>query len=300
MKKIRSFSIVLVWTLLLASCEKDVNIDLGTGNPKLVVDGFIETDNFPVVVLTNSFSYFSKIDLSTLENAFIHGAVVKVSDGSREITLREYTLDTGFSTSKYYFYSIDTADPAAFDFKGVAERYYHLSIETGGKTYESTTKIPSVRPMDSIWYEPPAYPVDGIPDAMNVFVRYSDPDTEGNYVRYYTQRNGSLFFAPFNSVYDDQVINGTTFSLSVTPGNDHSKDINRDSASYFFKGDTVTLKWCAIDQKVFNFWSTLEFSATTVGNPFSSPVTVVSNVSNNALGVWAGYGVTYSTVIIPR
>jgi hypothetical protein len=63
--------------LFYLSCEKEVDINLNTGEPKLVVDGQIETNNYPLVILTKSIGYFSKIDLSTLQNSFVHGAVVK-------------------------------------------------------------------------------------------------------------------------------------------------------------------------------------------------------------------------------
>ena len=32
------------------------------------------------------------------------------------------------------------------------------------------------------------------------------------------------------------------------------------------------------------------------GSPFSSPVLIPSNISNGALGIWAGYGTWYDTL----
>lgn len=298
----RRYSYLLLPLLLLAfaACEKEVNIKLDTGAPKVVVDGFIETGLPPVIVLTNSFSYFSKIDLSTLENAFIHDAHITVSNGMQEITLREYMLDTGINSNRYYFYSVDTADPTSFSFTGQPETFYTLKVTTGGKTYESVTKIPAVKPLDSIWYELPPRPVPDLPTAVNVFVRYSDPDTLGNSIRYFTSRNGSLFLPPFNSVYNDDIVNGTSFNIGMAPGAVRTKDINIDSLSHFFKGDSIVVKWCAIDKASYDFWNTMEFSVGTVGNPFSSPVTVMSNIKGGALGIWCGYGTSYKTLVIPE
>lgn len=293
-------SLIAFTLLVFTACEKEVNIKLNSGEPKVVVDGFIETNLPPVVVLTNSFSYFNKIDLSTLENAFIHDAVITVSNGVQEVTLKEYALDTGLNSNSYYFYSVDTADLAALLFVGQPEVVYTLKIETGGKTYESVTKIPAVKPLDSIWYEAPPIPVADLPNAMNVFVRYSDPDTPGNKIRYFTSRNGGLFLPPFNSVYDDDVINGTSFTIGMVPGAVRTQELNFDSLTHFFRGDSIVVKWAAIDKASFDFWSTMEFSVGTVGNPFSSPVTVASNISGGALGVWCGYGTSYKTLIIPE
>jgi hypothetical protein len=73
-----------------------------------------------------------------------------------------------------------------------------------------------------------------------------------------------------------------------------------DSTGYVFRGDTVTLKWSAIDRGVFNFYQTFEYAVGTVGNPFSSPINVQTNISGGALGIWAGYGSTYTTIVVPK
>src|SRR5436190_24225227 len=95
-------------TLFLISCEKEVKINLSSGATQLVVNGLIETDRPPCVVLTCSIGYFSKVDLKTLQSSFVHDAVVKVSDGTREVTLREYRLDTssGSTSAQFYVYSM--------------------------------------------------------------------------------------------------------------------------------------------------------------------------------------------------
>ncbi len=297
-----SFAILLLLSAsFYLSCEKEVDIDLDSGETKLVVDGQIETDGYPLVVLTKSIGYFSKVDLATLENSFVHNASVRVSDGIRTIQLKEYVIDTGFNGSnKFSFYSIDTADVTSLAFKGVEEKYYSLTIEAEGKTYTSVTKIPAVKGVDSMWFRKPAGDVV-VDDAVLMYVRYQDPDTLGNYMRYFTKRNSEFFFTPFNSTFDDQIVNGTIIdSLSLLAGYNRSKEPNFDSVGYFFRGDTVTLKWCAIDKGTFKFFSTFEFATGSVGNPFSSPVNVTSNIKGGALGVWAGYGVQQTTKIISK
>ena len=304
-KRIRSRIFLAVAFLTLSifyiSCEKEVNIDLNTGEPKLVVDGQIESGGPPVVILTKSIGYFSKIDLSTLENAFVHGAVVKVSDGNTTITLKEYSLDTGVNGfNKFFLYSIDTADFTALNFKGVTEQYYKLSIEYEGKTYEATTKIPRVRPIDSMWFRKPAGEPK-VETAVLMYIKFTDPDTPGNYIRYFTRRNNDLYLPGFNSVYEDDIVNATTVdSLNLSAGYNRAKEPNFDSLGYFFRGDTVSLRWCAIDRGVFDFFRTYEYATGTVGNPFASPVNVISNIRGGALGVWAGYGASYADIIISK
>jgi hypothetical protein len=44
----------------------------------------------------------------------------------------------------------------------------------------------------------------------------------------------------------------------------------------------------------------MEFSYASVGNPFSTPTKVMSNISNGALGYFGGYASQYRTLIIPQ
>ena len=282
------------------SCEKTVQINMSSSQPQLVVEGFIENGNPPVVALTRSIGYFEKIDLATLSNTFVHDAHITVSDGSRTVTLREYSVDT-IGGNKLFFYSLDSADHSSFTFLGETNKYYKLSIETGGKTYEATTKICACKAIDSLVAEPLNPPLDKLPDAQLLAVYYTDPDTFGNMVRYFTKRNSDPFYPGFNSVYDDQIVNGSKNArIPIAAGFARTGGPLSDSAGYVFKGDTVTLRWSAIDRGVYKFYNTYEYSLGTIGNPFSTPINVQSNISNGALGVWAGYGSKYFTIVIPK
>jgi hypothetical protein len=100
-------------------------------------------------------------------------------------------------------------------------------------------------------------------------------------------------------VFDDQVIDGQQYSVPVDKGFDKNTQFS-DSTSYFKRGDTVMIKLCNIDRQTYDFWRTSEFNFQSVGNPFSSPIRILSNISNDALGYFGGYGCQYRTIIIPR
>ena len=290
-------------TLFFHSCEKEVKINLTSGAAQLVVNGQIELGQSPSVVITRSIGYFSKVDLTTLQASFIHDAEVKVSDGAREVTLREYRRDTvsNNATVSFYIYALDADDPAVQDFAGQADKSYRLTVTAEGRTYTSTTKIPNPKPIDSMAAVAPRSAPSKAPTAMQLIVYYSDPDTPGNAVRYFTRRNSEPYYPGPNSVFDDQVVNGTRNSqYPLQAGSGRSNIDFSDSTGYVFRGDTVTIKWAAIDRGVFNFYSTFEYAIGTVGNPFASPINVQTNVANGALGVWAGYGSTYTTMVVPK
>jgi hypothetical protein len=296
--KIRTLFAVLL-AVSFASCEKEVHINLQSAAPRLVVQGTIETDSPPYVLLTSSVGFFSKVDLNTLENSFIHDAEVTVSNGTNTVTLKEYSFDTGGSF-KFYVYA---TDPTLLTPPMVGEngKFYTLTIKHDGKTYTSLTKIPNPQGIDSMWFGLPEFAGDKTPDsARQMFVNYKDPDTLGDNVKYYTDRNNEGYIAAGN--FNDEPVNGKQINnIGLYAGYvDNGSDRNRDSLVYFFPGEKVTLKWCSVDKYVYQFWNTLDFAKSAVGNPFSSPINPISNLTNGALGVWAGYGVYTKTLIVPH
>ncbi len=293
-------SLLITTTFMLSSCEREVSFNLGDAQDKIVVEGTIENGQFPIVRFSKSIGFFSKIDLKTFSESFLHDAVMTVSDGSKSVALKEYALT--FDSLSFFIYSIDTADVNALLFKGEVGKSYDLKIEYKGKTYTSTTTIPELVPLDSVWAQAP--PVDEIPEehpnVMEIFARYTDPPTRGNKARYFTSTNGGQFLSPLYSVYDDDVVNGTTVDITLSAGMNRMDSLDFTTYGYVLKGDTVILKWCNIDDQTFSFWRTLEYSYGANGNPFASPVKISTNISNGALGIWQGYASSYDTLYVPH
>lgn len=291
-KKARQLIPAVITVLLLAfatGCEKELHINLKSSPPKLVVQGAIENGIPPYVILNNTFGFFSTVDLSTIQNSFVHDAVITVSDGIKTVTLKEYTIDTA-GGNKFYIYTVDTAN-LANALVGELGKYYTLNIKTtDGKTFSAMTKVPFPKGLDTLWFGDPTFQRDNTPaNARELFANYMDPDTPGNYVKYFTNRNNEGFYPA--GVFSDEVVNGKPVNnIDLLAGVPNESDNNSDSAYYFYPGDSVIVKWSEIDKSVYDFWNTYEFAVRTNGNPFSSPINVKSNVSNGALGVWAGYG----------
>ena len=127
--------------------------------------------------------------------------------------------------------------------------------------------------------------------------RVIDPPGLGNYVRYYTKKNSELFLPGFNSVFNDEVVDGTTYSGQVDPGVDRNNTLPTGDDRYFSRGDTISFKLSNIDKATYTFWNTWEFNQQSIGNPFSQPGKVVGNISNGALGAFCGYASKVGTVI---
>jgi hypothetical protein len=290
-----NFFAILVLLGTLSSCEKDIQFSLEEQPPKLIVEATIENGQAPVVLLSTSLNYFSKISPELLAQSFAHGATVEISNGSRTHRLKEYSVPLAPGYNLYY-YSIDSASLGTA-FLGEVNKQYALKIQWQGGEYQSTTAIPNItRRVDSLWWLPAVH-TDS--NKVIVMVRATDPTGYGDYIRYFTKKNSEGFLPGMNSAYDDLFIDGTTYELQVDPGVDRNFPVKEDER-FFKRGDTVILKLSNIDRATYDFWRTMEYAYQSVGNPFSTPVKVMGNISNGALGYFGGYASQYRQLIIPH
>jgi len=309
-------------SFFFTGCEKDITIVIPEGEEDIVVYGFIEQNVPPFIILTKSLPVFATNDIETIQNSFVHNAVIKISNGNDTVQLSEYCLNDVEEPIKsiivkefdlygilqaginFCVYSLDSL--GVFNvFLGEIGKTYSLFIEAEGKKLSATTSILQPIPLDSLWWMPHSDPKK---DSLVVFwVRYTDPPGERNYARYFTKRNQEPFFPGyFLSVFNDELINGESFNFPLERGQDEDPHDYNDngqhldpSYGYFKKGDKIIVKWCQIDKAHYDFWRTLEVDKNSTGNPFGSPTKIISNI-DGGLGIWGGYGAFYSdTLIVP-
>ncbi|RYZ23377.1 MAG: DUF4249 domain-containing protein [Chitinophagaceae bacterium] len=288
--------LLLLTAGLLTGCEKNVDFPLQQSEPKLVVEATIENGQPPLVFITRSLNYFSNFSPELLEGSFVHGAIVEISNGTATYRLREYTVPA--DTTNYFvsFYTIDSANLPNALF-GQLQTNYSLRIIADGEEYTAQTRIPAItKRIDSLWWRP--NPRDSSEGKVQVMGKVTDPPGYGDYGRYWTRRNGADIFLPGrNSVFDDLVVDGTTYTIPIDPGVDRNSSDGFDER-VFRLGDTVTVKLANIDRNTFDFWRTWEYSRQSIGNPFSTPTRVLGNISNGALGYFGGYAAQTRTIII--
>ncbi len=312
-----------LWSLLLmvsTACERTVDLDLPAGQPLLVVEGYLEAGLPPVVLLTESQPVFASFDAAALAAAQVHGArIVVTTAGDTSVTLREIAADslplavrqalaqqaglqldpvTGRFPVPLSFYS---ALPGAGGpvLVGRAGRTYALRVEARGHVLTAVTSVPTPVPLDSLFFREPIDPT--LRDSLvQLFYRFRDPDTVGNATRYFTSVNGGPFYPPrLTSVFTDEFVNGRTVDFALDRGRARFDPATGTRAALFRKGDTVTVRWCMIDQPHYRFWLSYENALNTNGSPLASPATLSTNI-RGGLGIWGGYGSTYKTAIAPR
>jgi len=296
----KNIFIIFILSLFVLSCEKEVNLNLPDSEPNLVVEGYIENDQYPFVQLSNTLSFFGILDEKKLLNAYIDDAQVFVSDGEKTVELKSYAIPLTADVT-FRFYSVDTSIAEHRDFKGEVGKFYQLRILYNGQEYTAQTLIPELNDnLDSFVVEIPDDEEALLenPNYRRLSCKYSDPPELGNNIRYLINVNNRGFYSNSYSVMNDQITNGIVSDKSFIPGINNYDSAYSYYQPYFQLGDTVEIKWASIDKGVYDFYRTLEFTKGTIGNPFITPTKVKSNISNGALGVWAGYGAVYYTVYI--
>ncbi len=303
------------WFLVLASCTQEVTLDIDTPEPKIVVEGNIEQGIPPIISLTSTIPFYGEINFNELDNYYVHDAVITINDGTESVVLAEFCLSDipdellplvaayigiELDTAGNYpvdicLYTVPDIFTGAPEFVGEIGKTYTLTIEANGKTLTSSTQILPPVPPDSIYFKPHA---DIENDSLvRLYLHLTEPPGLGNFYRYFTKRNDEAYYSGYTSVFDDNFVNGLSFEFTVDRGFNPTEDFDPETYGYFWRGDTVILKWSSIDFPTYDFWSTLEFDSGTDG-PFSSATIAATNI-NGGLGIWCGYGASYDTLYIP-
>jgi hypothetical protein len=308
-----SLSIVL---LCLFSCEKEVQIDIPGHEEQLVIDGFIETDQPPFILLSKSKDIYATTDMASFLNGFVSGAKVTVSDGTNSVQLVEICSDNlpagteelaasffGISVddlAKYHLCAYTTFDASIF---GKVGKTYALTVEYEGKVYTSSTTILAPTPLNSVFWKPEK----GLIDYGYAHAWLTDPPALKDAYKWEAKcinimpdgkPRDANFSETFNPVTDDEFFNGLTFEFFYENPQSYD-DVNVPDAykGYYKLGDTVVIKFSKMDYPVFEFLSRKYIQLQTGGNPFASPTNIPTNIAGGALGVWAGFSTYFDTLV---
>ncbi|MDA9262075.1 DUF4249 domain-containing protein [Flavobacteriales bacterium] len=304
--------------LVFYSCEKEIDIDLPQAEEKLIVEGKIEIDNFPYIILSKSTGYFDPTDEQSVANSYVSDATITISDGTVTNTMTKICsgtltaiqkdqLSTALGVPRGILDSYNICGFLDLTLVGEVGKTYSISIDYKGEEYTSSTTIPNPVPLDSTWFK-----VFGDRDSLGfLYANLTEPGATQDQYRWFAKRINKYtrganygevkdndFLPPTNSVFDDEFVNGTIFEFGYNrPGGSGKDDDFAPERSFYKIGDTVIIKFCSIDKNVFHFISKAEEQMASNGSPFAAPVNIVSNISNGGLGIWAGYGQYYDTII---
>jgi hypothetical protein len=294
--------IICIVTACFSGCEEDINLELTGGARKIVIEGSIENGQTAQVIVTRNSPLSQAIDFSSI---LVDNAKVYVSDGIITDTLH---LDTLLTTSVPFVY-------VGKKIKGVPGQRYSLTVIVDNAIFASSTVIPQPIQLDTVWWKP--YPPET--EYGTATARLTDPIGYGNAYKWFAKRPVKIklddkgmpiilnrrYVAPSGSTFDDKFIDGKSFEFSYFRGYDPTEAIIAENEepqerNMFKKTDTIYIKFCTIDDRVARFYTTFESAASSNGNPFASPSSIIGNIAGGALGVWAGFGASYDTIMPPH
>ncbi len=266
-------------------CERELIIDLPQPDSKIVVEGWVEHDGYPNVILTRSAPYFSSIDSASLRDYVVTRAKVTVISGDQYEVLTLKPNDAYFPPYVYF----------GSELRGEVHGTYHLKVEFDDSENNvfATTSIPALTEPDSVWFqlEP------GSDSLGRIWIKLSDNPHENNYYRLLTRSKGKdkRYVASFKSAFSDKLFNGESIVQGFGRGLSDLLDFTQDNL--FRLGDTISVKFCSLDKEHYEFWNTYQNEILLSANPFSASNARVKSNIENGLGVWGGYAASYYTII---
>lgn len=298
-------------SLLTTACEEEFTPEEVEVVPQIVVEGYVEAAGEssapPYVILTRNLPFFSEIDSSAFGDFYVHDANITVNDGLTTVQLIEICLNSltpeQVEIAEAFLGTNIEAVPSNFcvyldptvSMLGREGRTYELRIEAEGQNLRSSTTIPEVVPLDSVWFVNP--PGEDTRDSLaQMQVRLNDPPGP-NFYRYFVNANDTGFRRDDFSVIDDGFFDGRALTFPLNKPAVDSVSFDLSTFGLFTRGDEVVLKWINFERAVFDFWNTVEFAAANQG-PFSNATLIDTNIEGG-LGVWSGQSARYYRRNVP-
>lgn len=267
----KSTSVMLGFALLataFTSCEDSIDVDLDEGTIQLSVDAFLT--NVPGeqrIVLTETTPYF---DNTT--QRFAAGAIVKVTDDLGKV----YNFSESNQGGGLYTWGSTTPD-STMAFVG---RTYTLSIDFDGSSYESSSTVSPVPPVDSVTLE---FREEELGQEEGYYATFYAKDIP-NQINYYwirTLRNGEFYndAEAINTSVDGAFgSNGADGFLFIIPIREFQ--IN-DSENPYEEGDKVEVELWAISDQTWAFFGELGTQLTNNGLFATPAANIRTNIVNS-------------------
>ncbi len=268
-------------------CSEQVTI-----SPELVLEGWIEDDGHPFVMLHNTYTAqeepvgnFDEI----IEDKVIFWGKVEIFDDDVSDVLTG-KLDIEYMPP-YYYYSVDIM--------GKSGRTYEITAEYEGQTVSATTTIPNRVEFDSI-------KVEILPSGKDVRLTgyFVDEDVEDNYYVLFFRKEGykqylncSLGVLSDKSADENGIIQVpiyNNFSVAYLAKGD-------EKLSRFFKRDDIIyLKLSAVDRVSYEIWEDISALSATTAIAFLPVYNNIRTNINGGKGYWCGYASSVYSLILDK
>lgn len=262
--------IACLFLIMVTSCnlEKEIDIDLPTYEPQMVVECYLEPGKPYRLTLIESQTYFQPFELK-----LVNGATVQIKHQNSTYDLT-FNPDLVFDTisRKSFNYTNPTLVP--FDYNSEFTLFIRDSL---GREINAKTKILPPVPIDTIEWK---FNDDSL--AFTLF-RFSDDPATTDFYR--VMVHDSVFYtgAERDFTFDDLFTTNNMISVG--------------SNFTYEKNDTLLFSLFHIDKKYFEYLESVDAAIQSNGNPFAQPGSVTSGVEGG-IGVFTGLSVDRKQIII--
>lgn len=267
-------SAILLFTSIFAimSCKENNEV---TGSSILVVEGWIDSNDFPIVKVTRSIQLGADfVNISMLDKYVERWAKVTISDGEKEVIM------TGRYDKRYYPPFIYTTT----FMRGEAGKTYHITVDTPeGLHAEANATIPFPTLIDSFKIEKVSdkdsvmcqlYGYTSYRGPCKVFTKVANQDTE--------------FMTAYMGLYDSTMLSKNS-CLAISRGR---SGLEHNFTPYFKEGSTVYVKLSTLTDEGYRYWRCFEDMTNLSNNPLFPVSTNMPSNIQGGLGYWMGYGTT--------
>ncbi len=267
----------------LESCEEDYGINSGEERMPLVIEGWIEENDYPIVIVTRALDLNDED--SRIEDAIEKWCRVTVYDNGEPIVL------TARKNTNYNPNFIYTTNKII----GQQGHVYKLTVET-----EDTIAVAesTLLPCGSISR------LEAIPtsenDTLYSIKAYLTNLQEEQYYKIFCKGDGEdRHFASFLGNLTGKEYNPTN-GVTVSRGIHRAfTEDEEDFTHYFSSGEKVEVKLCSMGKEVYEFWKTYDLNVSLSSNMFLSFTADCPGNITGAKGYWAAYGSSTKICRIP-
>ena len=256
--------------LAMMACSKTEEV----GRSQLVVEGWIENGQHPIVMVSESIGIATDREMDTkgILDHIAKWAKVSISDGTRTEIL------TGIPDPEYFPPYIFTSSKIT----GEVGKSYTLKVEYKDYKMEATTRIPDPVPIENVY-------VQSVTDTTaSLRVCFTDPPQTGQYYKIFTRTEGkdSHYHPSALTNVSDESLDGYTemFIYSTQRLMDFVDFPN------IHVGDVLWIKLCTMDRPGYLYWNNFEIMLASNMLSMFYENDLESNMEG-ALGYWTGYGV---------
>lgn len=272
MKKYLIYLVLVIASLSVQSCTKEIEIELEEGDRKLVVDAWFTTEEkVHEIRLTETSDYFSQE--ATPE---VSGALVQIEGGGELFNF--YEVSPGVYQS----------DPTA---AAKIKTNYTLTVQYNGQTYQAQDycdTVPEIDYMDLYLNTDP----DG--DWYDILIWTTELQGYGHFYCWRTLINDVYLKDTLSEIYfDNDEYLGDGLSFEAFP-------IEWIWADLVSSGDTVTLEQHNISAQTYDIFEAILRETEWKGDIFDAPpANVPTNLNNGGLGVFVVSSMFAYDYIIP-